>query len=112
MVDKGASPEHASEGSDRVNRHLAAALLGGGLTVVLIVAVAHGHVDRMTYGDGYLHRYVALHLNAKPAALDPLVVADGPALRYGRIGLPAAIWILSGGRASVMRYVQPGIMVV
>ncbi len=95
-----------------MNKRLAAALLGAGLTLILIVAVGHGDVERMTYGDGLFYRYVAQHLDASPAELDPLVAARGPAMRYGRIVLPAATWVLSAGQPSAMRYVQPSIMVI
>jgi len=79
---------------------------------VVIVAYGHGHIDRMTSGDGYFYRYVAQHLDASKGQVAPIVAARGPALRYGRIALPALIWLLSGGRSGLMRYVQPVIMVL
>jgi hypothetical protein len=91
---------------------LAGALMGGVLALALILAVSHGNVDRMTYGDGEFYRYVAEHMDARPANLDPLVAARGPAMRYGRITLPAAIWIFSAGEPEAMRYVQPAVMVI
>jgi len=66
----------------------------------------------MTYGDGLFYRYVALHMTATPATLDEIIATRGPAMRYGRITLPAAMWLFSGGRPEAMRYVQPAIMVV
>ena len=66
----------------------------------------------MTFGDGRFYLYVASHLDATPADLNPTVAARGPALRYGRIGLPALVWVLSAGRPSVMPYAQPVAMIL
>jgi hypothetical protein len=84
--------------------------LGFAAAVLVIVVYSHGDVGRMTSGDGLFSRYVAQHLDATPDSLDPIVAARGPSLRYGRIGLPAAIWLLSAGRPGGMRYAQPVIM--
>jgi hypothetical protein len=65
----------------------------------------------MTIGDGRIATYVASHLNTAPEDVDPVVVRRGTSLRYGRIGLPAGIWLLSAGRPSAMPYVQPLIMI-
>jgi len=55
---------------------------------------------------------VASHVDVHSADLNPKVAARGPAFRYGRIGLPALVWLLSGGRPGAMPYVQPMIMVL
>jgi hypothetical protein len=55
---------------------------------------------------------VASHLDASTSDLAPIVAARGPSLRYGRIALPAMIWLFSGGRPGAMPYAQPVIMVV
>lgn len=66
----------------------------------------------MTFGDGLLHRAVASHLAADGSSVPPIVAHSGPALRYGRIGFPVVLWILSAGREGAMPYVQPIIMVL
>jgi hypothetical protein len=100
-----AAPKH-------MRRPLAAALVGGAITIALVVAVGHGDVDRMTYGDGLFYQYVASHMDVQSSDLNPTVAARGPAFRYGRIGLPAAIWLLSAGNPRAMPYIQPLIMVL
>ena len=88
------------------------AAVGALFTLALILAVSRGDVDRMTYGDGPFYTYVAAHMDAGPGDLDPVVASRGPSLRYGRIGLPAMIWLLSAGRPSAMLYAQPIVMVI
>src|SRR5688500_8807954 len=66
----------------------------------------------MTFGDGRLHRAVALDLAADRQTASPTLTASGPALRYGRIGLPVVLWALSGGNETAMAYVQPLIMIL
>jgi hypothetical protein len=95
-----------------MKRRVAAAMVGGAITIALVVAVGHGDVDQMTYGDGLFYQYVASHMDAQPADLNPRVAARGPAFRYGRIGLPAAIWLVSAGQPAAMPYAQPVIMVL
>jgi hypothetical protein len=95
-----------------VTQRFVAAIVGAIITFALIVAVGHGDIDRMTYGDGRFYQYVAQHMTARPSELAPVVAERGPAFRYGRIGLPAVIWVLSVGRRNAMRYVQPLIMVL
>ncbi len=93
-------------------RVLAGAALGAVFAVALILASSRGDVDRMTYGDGHFYLYVASHLDATPSTLIPTVAARGPALRYGRIGLPALVWLLSAGHPAAMSYAQPAAMVL
>lgn len=85
-------------------------LAGTGVAAVLILIAAGGNVDRMTSGDGEIHRYVAQHLTIAPDDVHPSLAESGPSLRYGRIGLPAALWLTSGGSHHIMRYVQPILM--
>lgn len=66
----------------------------------------------MTFGDGRLHRAVATHLAADETTVPSLVAHSGPAIRYGRVGLPATLWAFSGGNERAMRYVQPILMVL
>ena len=77
-----------------------------------ILVSSHAKIDRMTEGDGMLHRAVAWDLAADNPQIQRLISGSGPALRYGRIGLPVTVWILSAGNANAMRYVQPLIMVL
>ena len=65
----------------------------------------------MTFGDGVLHRYVAENLTAPESQITEDLSGHGTALRYGRIGLPALLWLASAGRAEAMSYVQPLLMV-
>ena len=101
----------ASDGAEARPRPLQAACVGAVLAAVIILASSQGDVSRMTTGDGLIYRYVAMNLDTDPADIDPVVKERGTSLRYGRIGLPAAIWVLSAGRPSLMRYVQPLVMV-
>jgi hypothetical protein len=94
-------------------REIALAGLGGAaFAVVIILASSGGDVDRMTFGDGRLIRAVAQDLDADNPGIQSVIASSGAALRYGRIALPAALWTLSAGNASAMRYVQPLIMVL
>ena len=92
-------------------RAAAAALVGAIVAVVIILASSRGNVSDMTYGDGLIYRYVAAHLSTQPQDVHPVVRERGTSLRYGRIGLPITIWVVSAGQPSAMRYVQPLVMV-
>ena len=98
-------------GSTRRNAWVGA-VVGGVVAVVIILASSHGHVSQMTKGDGLIYRYVAAHLSTPAADIHPVVKARGTSLRYGRVGLPIAIWVASGGHPSAMQYAQPVVMVV
>jgi len=81
-------------------------LVGG----AAIIGYSGGNVARMTLSDGLIARYVAAHFNTPPSKISPVVTSRGTSLRYGRIGLPVAIWIASAGTPRAMPYVQPIIM--
>jgi len=66
----------------------------------------------MAYGDGLIYRYVAAHFSQVPSEVDPVVVERGTSLRYGRVGLPAVIWVASAGRPAAMRYAHPVVIVL
>jgi hypothetical protein len=87
---------------------LIAALFAAGI----ILASSRGHVGAMTYGDGLIYRYVAQNFAQPPAEVHPVVVERGTSLRYGRVGLPAVIWVASAGRPEAMRYTQPVVIVL
>lgn len=87
------------------------ALLGALVAVLILWSHSKGDINRTAYGDGLIYRYVAGHLDQPRAAVDPVVSSRGTSLRYGRIGLPGAIWLLSAGRASAMPWAQAGLMV-
>lgn len=89
-----------------------AAILAGAVAVVAILGFSGGNVYKMTLSDGLISRYIAANMNADPEDVHPVVTKRGTSLRYGRIGLSAVIWALSAGRAPVMPYVQPMIMVL
>lgn len=96
---------------------VAAALVGAGLVCVslLITATAlssaRNDVDRLAYGDGLLYRYAAQNLSTPEERLDPVFRERGPALRFGRIGLPALLVLFSAGNHDVMPWVQAAIMI-
>ena len=87
-------------------------LFGASFAAVVIGFASGGNVDRMTFGDGRLHRVVAADLDADDENVSPRLVGSGPSLRYGRIGFPAVLWAASGGREAAMRFVQPALMVL
>ncbi len=89
-----------------------AGLAGAVFALVFLGLMSRGSIERLTFGDGVLYRAVASDLDADASSVDPIVGASGPALRHGRIGLPALIWLLSGGQEAAMPFVQPLIMVL
>ncbi|HEX9775719.1 MAG TPA: hypothetical protein VGB83_09090 [Actinomycetota bacterium] len=89
-----------------------APIAAGALAAVLIVATSGGSIDRMTFGDGSIHRYVASHLDASAPEVPAEVAEVGASLRYGRIGLPALLFLASGGSPRAMRVAQPLLMVL
>lgn len=92
-------------------RLLAAAMLGGALAAAVILASSRGRIDDATFGDGVIYRDVAQHLAAAPGDVPPSAAHNGTSLRYGRVGLPALLWVSAAGRPGAMRYAQPAIMV-
>lgn len=99
-------------------RVFAAFAVGSSLAAAIVIASWAGDpAHRTAYGDGLIYRFVAAHIGASPEQLptfdpDRVVIDRGPSLRYGRIGLPAAIWLVSAGRADVMKFTQPLVIVV
>jgi hypothetical protein len=90
----------------------AAAALGMVFAAVLIAATSKGRVADMTLGDGVLYRYVAQNLNAPRSQVLHDLDRHGTVIRYGRIGLPALLWVASAGRDRAMPYAQPALMVL
>ena len=90
---------------------LTAFLLGTGLAVVIVLAASKGNIHLTAEGDGLIYRYVALHLDTPPDQIDPVVVERGTSLRYGRIGLPGAMWLLAAGQPEAIPYTHALIMV-
>ena len=88
------------------------ALVGALVAVLILWSHSKGDINRTAYGDGLIYRYVASHLDEPRADVDPVVSSRGTSLRYGRLGLPGAIWLLSAGRASAMPWAQAGLMVL
>lgn len=99
-------------------RLFAAFAVGSSLAAAIVIASWAGDpAHRTAYGDGLIYRFVAAHIGASPEELprfdpDRVVIDRGPSLRYGRIGLPAAVWLISGGRADLMKFTQPLVIVV
>lgn len=94
------------------SRYVAAGAAAAAVAAAIVLASSRGDVDRMVYGDGLIYRYVAAHFSQRPADVDPVVRERGTSLRYGRVGLPALIWIASAGRPAAMPYVQPALIVL
>lgn len=99
-------------------RLLGAFALGAALATTIVVAQWASDPDHRTaYGDGLIYRFVAAHIGASEAEVarfdpDRVVIDRGTSLRYGRIGLPAIMWVVSGGQASAMPTTQPLVMVL
>jgi hypothetical protein len=91
-------------------RAAAAALIGAVIAGAIVLASSRGHVADMTRGDGQIYQYVAANLGRAPQDVHPVVRERGTSLRYGRIGLPVTIWVVSAGQPSAMPYTQPLIM--
>lgn len=94
------------------SRFVVAGAAAAAVAAVIILASSRGDVDRMVEGDGLIYRYVAAHFDTPPELVDPVVRERGTSLRYGRVGLPALIWIGSAGQPRAMPYVQPIIIVI
>lgn len=98
-------------------RLLGAFALGAALATAIVVAQWASDPEHKTaYGDGLIYRFVAAHIGADEAEIaraeeGQVVIDRGTSLRYGRIGMPAIVWLVSGGRASVMPTTQPIVMI-
>ncbi len=79
-------------------------LAGSSLALLIILANAGGSIHRTAFGDGEIYRYIAENITIQAAEVHPVVVERGTSLRFGRIGLPAAIWLLSAGQRIAMPY--------
>lgn len=99
-------------------RLLGAFALGAALATAIAVAQwASDPQHRTAYGDGLIYRFVAAHIGADEADVarfdpDRVVIDRGTSLRYGRIGMPAIVWLISAGQARVMPTTQPIVMVL
>jgi hypothetical protein len=89
-----------------------AALMAAAFAVLAIALVAHLDVGRMTYGDGLIYRDVAKHLTSSSTDVEPIFARVGTEIRYGRIGLPFLLFVVSAGQKAAMPYVQPLLMVL
>jgi hypothetical protein len=100
--------------ADQVSaRRLAvSALLAAAVATAALIAVSHGHVQRMAYGDGLIYRYVASHLTSTPSQLDPVISEHGPSLRYGRIGFSALMWLTAAGRNNWIPFSQAALIIL
>ena len=87
-------------------------LIAASIATIALLAVSHGNVNKMAYGDGLIYRYVAAHLSTPPNKIDPVVVVRGTSLRYGRIGLPGMIYLTSAGQPPAMAYAQAIIIIL
>jgi hypothetical protein len=95
-----------------VPKPLAHFLIAATVATVALLAVSHGDVNKMAYGDGLIYRYVAAHLSTPPDKIDPVVVVRGTSLRYGRIGLPGMIWLAAAAQPRAMAYSQAIIIIL
>lgn len=99
-------------------RLLGAFALGAALATAIVVAQwASDPEHRTAYGDGLIYRFVAAHIGASDAEIaeadpDRVVIDRGLSLRYGRVGLPAILWLVSAGQRGAMPATQPLVMVL
>jgi len=99
-------------------RLLGAFALGAVLATAIVVAQWRSDpAHRTAYGDGLIYRFVAAHIGADEADVarfdpDRVVIDRGTSLRYGRIGMPALVWLVSGGKASAMPTTQPIVLIL
>src|SRR5439155_26975423 len=105
-------PDNAPPLAALVPKPLAHFLIAASVATVALLAVSHGDVNKMAYGDGLIYRYVATHLSTPPDKIDPVVVVRGTSLRYGRIGLPGMIWLAAAGQPRAMAYPQAIIIIL
>jgi len=82
------------------------------VAAAIVLASSGGDSDRLAYGDGLIYRYVAENLTTPPDQIHHVVVERGTSLRYGRIGLPALIWLASAGRPPAMPWAQAVVIVL
>jgi hypothetical protein len=87
-------------------------VIGSIVAAAIILASSGGDTERLAYGDGLIYRYVADHLTTPPDEVHHVVVERGTSLRYGRVGLPALIWLASTGRAGAMPWAHAVIIVL
>lgn len=81
-------------------------LIGAAIAAAIVVASAFSRGGDTAYGDGLIVRYVASHLTTPAEQIHPVIVERGPSLRYGRIGMPAAVWLFSAGHEGAMNTAQ------
>lgn len=98
--------------SKRIPPALVSAVIGMLLASTLVLLYSRGERQRLAFGDGLIYRYVASHLATPPDDVDRIVAERGASIRYGRIGLPSATWLLSGGRATAMPIAQTAVLVL
>jgi hypothetical protein len=109
-VGRGNRTERKGEAATP-NRALAA-LIGGVVAAVLVIGASGGDVGKTARSDGLIYRYIAAHIDQDPEDVDPVVAERGTSLRYGRIGLPALIWVASAGQPEAMPYAQAALMIL
>lgn len=84
---------------------------GSILALIILAAYSRGDIDRTAYGDGAIVRYVAANMTIETDEVHPVVVDRGTSLRYGRIGLPAAIWLVSAGQEGAIPYAHAALII-
>ena len=96
-------PKTSTRGPSASARFAISFVFGIVLGAVIVLGRAHGDLDKTAFGDGLLVRSVAARIGAAPQDVNSVVVSRGTSLRYGRIGMPAAAWLLAGGKPHEVR---------
>jgi hypothetical protein len=107
-------PSERIAGTTDAPRARTAAAFAAGVLIALAIVLAQsgGDVHATAYGDGQIVRYIAHNMSIDAADVDQVVVERGTSLRYGRIGLPAAIWLLAAGRDGAIPWAHALLIVV
>lgn len=104
-------PTHDA-GVTRARPVLTAFLIGAGIAAVVVVGHAGGQIEQTAYGDGEIYRYIARNITIPAEDVHRVVVERGTSLRFGRIGLPAMMWLLAVGRDGAMAWTQSLLMII
>jgi len=105
-------PKTTTRGPSARARFAISFVFGIVLGAVIVLGRAHGDLDKTAFGDGLLVRSVAARIGAAPQDVNSVVVSRGTSLRYGRIGMPAAAWLLAGGKPHEVRLTHPIVVIL
>ena len=105
-------PKTSTRGPSASARFAISFVFGIVLGAVIVLGRAHGDLDKTAFGDGLLVRSIAARIGAAPQDVNSVVASRGTSLRYGRIGMPAAAWLLAGGKPHEVRLTHPIVVIL